>query len=65
MVRRANMADVMENPAPNDSQPALDNQEARILVGQEVPVTTGEALSRGLALGYLQSAADAGLRPRT
>ena len=32
----------------NNSTPSimtLDNQEARILVGQEIPITTGEALS--------------------
>ncbi|HEV2747951.1 MAG TPA: type II secretion system secretin GspD [Allosphingosinicella sp.] len=38
-------ADNQSNILSTPSLMTLDNQEARILVGQEVPVTTGEALS--------------------
>ncbi|HEX8257274.1 MAG TPA: type II secretion system secretin GspD, partial [Allosphingosinicella sp.] len=40
-VQRDNQSNILSTP----SLMTLDNQEARILVGQEVPVTTGEALS--------------------
>ena len=38
-------ADTNSNILSTPSIMTLDNQEARILVGQEVPITTGEALS--------------------
>jgi general secretion pathway protein D len=38
-------SDTRSNVLSTPSIMTLDNQEARILVGQEVPVTTGEALS--------------------
>ncbi|MGQ0557998.1 MAG: type II secretion system secretin GspD, partial [Sphingosinicella sp.] len=40
-VRSDNSSNILSTP----SIMTLDNQEARILVGQEVPITTGEALS--------------------
>jgi general secretion pathway protein D len=40
-VRSDNQSNILSTP----SIMTLDNQEARILVGQEIPVTTGEALS--------------------
>jgi general secretion pathway protein D len=40
-VRSDNRSNILSTP----SIMTLDNQEARILVGQEVPITTGEALS--------------------
>ncbi len=40
-VRSDNQSNILSTP----SIMTLDNQEARILVGQEVPITTGEALS--------------------
>ena len=41
-VRSDNQSNILSTP----SIMTLDNQEARILVGQEVPITTGEALSQ-------------------
>jgi general secretion pathway protein D len=38
-------SDTKSNILSTPSIMTLDNQEARILVGQEIPVTTGEALS--------------------
>jgi general secretion pathway protein D len=38
-------SDTKSNILSTPSVMTLDNQEARILVGQEIPVTTGEALS--------------------
>ena len=38
-------ADTRSNILSTPSIMTLDNQEARILVGQEIPITTGEALS--------------------
>nr|WP_114952265.1 type II secretion system secretin GspD [Sphingosinicella terrae] len=40
-VRSDNQSNILSTP----SIMTLDNQEARILVGQEIPITTGEALS--------------------
>ena len=40
-VRSDNRSNILSTP----SIMTLDNQEARILVGQEIPITTGEALS--------------------
>lgn len=40
-VQRDNNSNILSTP----SIMTLDNQEARILVGQEIPITTGEALS--------------------
>jgi general secretion pathway protein D len=40
-VKRDSQSNILSTP----SIMTLDNQEARILVGQEIPVTTGEALS--------------------
>ena len=40
-VRSDNSSNILSTP----SIMTLDNQEARILVGQEIPITTGEALS--------------------
>jgi general secretion pathway protein D len=40
-VRSDNQSNILSTP----SLMTLDNQEARILVGQEIPITTGEALS--------------------
>ena len=40
-VRSDNRSNILSTP----SLMTLDNQEARILVGQEIPITTGEALS--------------------
>lgn len=40
-VQRDNDSNILSTP----SIMTLDNQEARILVGQEIPITTGEALS--------------------
>jgi general secretion pathway protein D len=40
-VRNDNQSNILSTP----SIMTLDNQEARILVGQEIPITTGEALS--------------------
>jgi general secretion pathway protein D len=40
-VKRDNESNILSTP----SLMTLDNQEARILVGQEIPITTGEALS--------------------
>jgi len=39
-------SDTQSNILSTPSIMTLDNQEARILVGQEVPITTGEALSQ-------------------
>jgi general secretion pathway protein D len=41
-VRSDNQSNILSTP----SIMTLDNQEARILVGQEIPITTGEALSQ-------------------
>ncbi len=41
-VRSDNRSNILSTP----SIMTLDNQEARILVGQEIPITTGEALSQ-------------------
>ena len=41
-VRSDNQSNLLSTP----SIMTLDNQEARILVGQEIPITTGEALSQ-------------------
>ncbi|HYJ51559.1 MAG TPA: type II secretion system secretin GspD [Allosphingosinicella sp.] len=41
-VRSDNQSNILSTP----SIMTLDNQEARILIGQEVPITTGEALSQ-------------------
>src|SRR5690606_28463158 len=40
-VKQDNTSNILSTP----SIMTLDNQEAKILVGQEIPVTTGEALS--------------------
>lgn len=44
----AAQADTASNVLATPSVMALDNQPARLLVGQEIPVTTGEALGQDL-----------------
>lgn len=44
--------DVASNILATPSVMALDNQPARLLVGQEIPVTTGEALGQDLSNSF-------------